>query len=365
MNIGFFTDTYFPQLNGVTYAVSQWKAELERRNHKVFVFYPEGDYSPKEGEISSISVDFPYYDEYRIGLPNIIKMRKIAKKLDVIHLHGTFSMALAGVGFSKRYDIPCVITYHTPIDLYLDYITKNSYAKEALKLAYKKYERVLIEQCSIITVPSETTKREMEKEGYKDIVVISNGVDTRTFHEADPTRFKAEHKIGSGRVIGYTGRNSYEKHLEDLIEFSDRFDGTILIGGKGPAQDYFRKLARSKKNVRFLGFLERSRMAEFYSALDLFVIPSVVETQGMVVLEANCCGTPAIGADSLALKDTIESGVNGYRYKQGDIDDLERVIGKAYSNMEKLKRGCEKKTKEHSLEAVGERLIGLYESLLK
>ena len=64
MKIGFFTDTYFPQINGVTYTISLWKKELEKLGHEVFVYYPDDEsYTPARNEVPLPS--FPYRQRTR------------------------------------------------------------------------------------------------------------------------------------------------------------------------------------------------------------------------------------------------------------------------------------------------------------
>ena len=46
MRIGFFSDSYFPEIDGVTYTLKSWKKELEGRGHEVYIIYPNGDYEP-------------------------------------------------------------------------------------------------------------------------------------------------------------------------------------------------------------------------------------------------------------------------------------------------------------------------------
>jgi len=88
----------------------------------------------------------------------------------------------------------------------------------------------------------------------------------------------------------------------------------------------------------------------FYTCLDVFVFPSQAETQGLVALEAMACGTPVVGADALALKDTIQEGMNGYLYECGNRKDLLDKIKKAYNNRDKLSKSSKEYVQEHSVE---------------
>jgi len=364
MKIGFFTDSYFPQINGVTYTIQLWKKELEMQGHEVFVYYPQSkEYKPRKNEIPLKSLPFWFYKGYKIGLPS---QGRIEKDLDVIHIHGLFSMAAFGLAMGRKMDIPCILTYHTPADMYLRQLSSSETMQEVMRIGYSKYEKELLERCQLITVPSGVIKKMLKKKlkgKVGKIVVLSNGIDTGFFREMDPKRFRKKYGIPDGKMIGFTGRHSYEKHIEELIQLADRFDGTVAIAGDGPQREHFEGLAEGKKNIKFLGFLPREELPVFYSCLDILCFPSRVETQGLVVLEANACGTPVVGADALALKETIKNGTNGYKYEPGDVDELARKIGLVYDNIGKLRRSSLKHAHKESVGKSIEKLLKLYKKV--
>lgn len=368
MKIGFFTDTYFPQINGVTYTISVWKRELEKLGHEVFIYYPDDEnYKPGKNEVPLPSFPFIFYKGYRIGIP---WMNKIRKDLDIVHIHALATMADLGLAVARKQKVPCVQTYHTPPDQYMYEIlpVNNELVQEALKVGYYKYEKALLKRCDLLTSPSEEIIEMLKKRPgikLKRAVHFSNGIDLEYFKPADGGDFRKRYKIPAGKVVGYTGRHSSGKHLEDLIGFADRFDGEVLIGGDGPMTEKYMKLAEGKKNIRFLGFFPRKDLTEFYSLLDVFIMPSTVETEGLVVLEANACGTPAVGADAMALKSTIKSGVNGYHYTPGDLDSLEESVKKAYKNLKSLRKSSKEFVKDRSAANTVKRLVKLYGEVLR
>lgn len=364
MKIGFFTDTYFPQINGVTYTVELWKRELEKLGHDVIVYYPkDAGYEPKEGEVPIRSFPFLFYRGYNIGFPSF---KRIAKDLDIAHIHGFVSMAMLGLSVSRKQKIPSVLTYHTPPDFYLQHISSNELILESLKVLYYKYERELLERCSLVTAPTEEIMEMLKRrmgDRISKAVYFSNGIDTDLFKRTDAADFRRDFSVPRGRVLGFAGRHSAEKHLEDLIGLADRFDGTVLLAGEGKQHEEYVRMAEGKGNVKFLGFLPRERLPEFYSCIDVLVMPSTAETEGLVVLEANACGTPAVGADAMALKDTIEEGVNGYLYKPSDLGGLEEKVEKAYRNLDELKAGSQKRARERSVKKTAKRLDEIYKRL--
>lgn len=370
MKIGFFTDTYFPQINGVTYTLSLWKRELEKIYGKenIFIFYPKSEYKGDVNEISLPSVKFRLYDGYKISLPSA---KPINLDLDIIHVHGLYSSAIFGILLAKQQNIPCIITYHTPTHLYTHYGTNllSPYLPESsikrisnvLQKGLTKWERFVLKFCDLITVPSYTIAEYLKEQGIENIKVVSNGIDINLFK---PVKLKKEKE----RCIGYCGRIGYEKHLEDLIYLSEKFDGEILIAGEGPAKEYYeklyKKLSKSKSNrIKFLGKIPHEELPKFYSKLDFLIFPSVVETQGLAAVESMACGTPVIGADALALKETIKNGKTGYLYKPGNVDELFIKIETAYKNREILSKNCAAEAKKHTVENTINELRKIYEEI--
>jgi glycosyltransferase involved in cell wall biosynthesis len=365
MKIGIFTDSYFPQINGVTYTLSLWKRELEKLGHEVYVYYPnDKGHTPGKNEVPLRSIPFIFYKGYDVGLPSRSKVRD---DLDIIHIQSPASVGLFGFFVAKKRDIPCIMTYHTPPDKYLKEILpmSNEMVRESLKVAYYRYEEELLKGCNMITAASEIIIDILKERLGKNLskaAYFSNGIDPGFFKEASGEKFKKDYKVPEGKVLGFAGRHTEGKHVEDLINLADSFDGAIVISGEGPSTKKYKKLAKGKKNVMFIGFMDRDRMCEFYSAIDILVLPSTAETEGLVVLEANACGTPAVGADAMALKTTIRDGLNGYHYKPGDIKDLLDTIDKTYKDMDKL--DPKKMAEEKSVEKTAKKLVNIYGELL-
>ncbi len=358
MKIGFFTDTYFPQINGVTYTIDSWKKELEKLGHEVYVYYPSAQgYYPRKREHEFSSIGFPLYKGYRIAFP--LGITKKCSNLDIVHIQGTFTMAAAAWHASKKLRIPKIFTYHTPLEMYSFYFGKNIFSQNLVKL-YSYWEKRLMNACDFITVDSNTIKRNLEKRGFENIETIPSGVDVKFLKPQKKEIFRKKHNISSKKVIGYCGRIGLEKNLDDLIKIAPFFDGEILIVGNGPAVDYYKNLARKFRNVKFLDFLKREELPYFYSALDIFVHPSKVETFGIVALESMACGTPVVGANALALKETIQNNKTGYLYESKNIPELLEKIQKAYKNRARLQKKCRVYAKEYSVEKFGK----LYEGLL-
>ncbi len=362
MNIGIFTDSYFPQVNGVVYTIAEWKKRLQEY-HDIYIYYPKAEgYEPEKNEYPFRSFEFKFYKGYHVAFPTSLSEK--ARHLDICHIHALFTMGMAGMYVSKKFKLPRILTYHTPADDYINYITRKEPLRSTLMKFYNYWEKKLLNSCDMVTCPSNTIRNRLLEKGVKEVTVLSNGVDVDFFHYVNPDKFKERFGIGD-RVLGYCGRFGYEKHLEDLIDLADSFDGDIVLAGKGPAKEHYVELAKDKKNVKFLGFLTREELREFYSSLDLFIFPSTAETQGLVALESMACKVPVVGANALALKDTIEDGVTGYLYESGNVQQLREMVDKAYGDRARLSKNCIRNVQQHSIDNTIKKLLEIYESLAK
>lgn len=359
MKIAMFTDTYFPQINGVTYTISLWKKRLEEKGHQVKIFFPNSDYEPDENEIPLKSISLPFYDGYKIGFPE--KIRSHLKDVDVIHTHTPFSLGAMGAYYSKKLNVPKITSFHTPPEEYINYLPGSSVLKYPLIPIYHYWEKKFMSNANVVTAPSKVIKERLEKKGIKNAYILKNGVNREFF---SPTEKDLDIETDSRYIIGYSGRHGKEKNLSDLIEVAENLNNIdIIIGGDGPHRKEYEKMARDIDNIHFLGFLEREKLPTFYSTLDVFVFPSLTETQGLVGLEANACGTPIVGANKKALKETIKEGVNGYKYEPGNIEDLEEKIKMVLNNKDSLAKKSLDYSKKHSIDKTIEELTNHYKRI--
>lgn len=169
----------------------------------------------------------------------------------------------------------------------------------------------------------------------------------------------------------YVGRLSKEKKIETLLKSakqlnSRRDDLRFVIAGGGPADAYYREMARKLRlhNIEFLGPVSRQALPRVYAASDVFCIPSTFETQGIVALEAMATGKPVVCADYLALKTLIVNGKNGEKFRPGDYDECSRKIEKALNNVDTYNYGAVQTAMKFSPKVVTDKLVDVYNSLL-
>ena len=362
--IAAFTDTYLPTVNGVTYSISDVRERWRELGERMDVVFPDSSaYDPEPGEHPVRSVPFPFYDGYRLGAPRIPES---LPAVDVVHAHTPFAVGLAATRFARRTDAPLVATYHTPAGEYAPYLAPLEGLSSPIARLTTRYERRFYDRADLVCVPSEWGRRQLEDRlGVSTPTrVVPNGVDTTRFRPVDATAFRERYDL-EGTLVGYTGRHSREKNLEELLYAAAGLeDATLVLSGDGPARPALEAASGTLDlEVRFLGMLERSELPAFYAALDAFGFPSPVETQGLVALEAIACGTPVVAARAGALVETVADGRTGYHYPPGDTRAFRRALQRALTERGRLEATCLARREEISLSAAATRLREVYAGL--
>lgn len=365
-HVATFTDTYLPTVNGVTYTVASWRDQYTDRGGRMDVVYPRADgYEPGPHEHPVTSMDFPFYDGYRLGLPRI---PDAVEDADVVHTHTPFGVALGGLRLARRNGTRLVASYHTPTSEYAEYLLPSNVGVETLRRTCRRYERWFFDHADVVLVPSQVTAEHVRRLGVTTTVeVLPNGVDTDRFQPVDPSSFLTRHGLPTDKpLVGYTGRHGHEKHLDDILSAAADLDVAVVFGGDGPAREDLESTAVEQGvEAYFLGFLDRVELPAFYSALDVFAFPSPVETQGLVALEANACGTPVVGADSGALADTVDEGKTGYRFPTRDVDGLRQAIESVLDNHDGLRDTCLSRRDEIGVDDAVDRLERVYDDVTR
>ena len=192
-----------------------------------------------------------------------------------------------------------------------------------------------IKDSEYFLIASNVVKRSMMFSGVKEnqMFLAPYGVDFNKFE------FIQKQPLKSPLKLVYVGQVNYRKGIHHLLKVMERFgDGQVelyLAGGYSEStpiyQDY-----KDKKNIHFLGFVTRDVLASLYQKSDVFVFPTLGEGYGLVILEALSCGVPCIVSDLAGGDDAIIEGVNGFKFKAGNDDDLYSKIKWFLDNPEQM-----------------------------
>lgn len=123
---------------------------------------------------------------------------------------------------------------------------------------------------------------------------------------------------------------------------ADIKDSFLVFAGDGPLRSKLEAEASSlgvANRVRFLGFVNQTKLPPIYRSSDLFVLPSEYEPFGVVVNEAMLCGCPVIVSNRVGARfDLVEPGSTGFIYPVGDVGALSGLLREMMSSRERLKR---------------------------
>lgn len=360
-----FTDTYLPTINGVSYTVNTWRQRWRRRGGRMPLVYPrDDDYRSEPGEFSVSSAPFPFYPGFRLASPTVPPAVRESNP-DVVHAHTPFALGLAGKRFAAAADAPLVASYHTPAGEYAGYISETF--EGPISWTADRYERWYFGAADAVIVPSETAAEAVDA-GETPIHVVSNGVDTERFTPADEEcvdAFRERFELPRGPLVGYTGRHGHEKRLVDILEATAELDVGVVVAGDGPSRPRLQRRSSERDDVYFLGFLDRETLPTFYAALDAFVFPSPIETQGLVALEAIACGTPVAAADDGALSETVSDGETGSHFPPGDVDAFRKAIERTIDSADRLPTDLSTRRRRLDVARSIDTLESVYETVIE
>lgn len=321
MKIGFFTDGYLPQLNGVATSVEGWTEAIRKLGHKVYVIAPSFPNYKDEGEdiIRVPSVRLLKQPEIRLGFPlskkSISQIYKL--KLDVIHATSGGSISTLGLIVARAKKIPYVFTYYTRFNHYTHYLFNGKIIKPQM---VEFLSRIFCNKCDLIIAPTQAIKDELLSFGVKKpIAIVPSGVDTAKFKKQEKGFLRKKTGIKKGKILLFIGRLEKEKSVDFLIKafaqihFYDSQTNLVLIGD-GKEEPKLKKLAKKlkvEKNVYFAGLIDRKDIGKVYQDAEIFVFASQTETQGMVILEALASGLPIVAVNDSVYDGIIEDKING------------------------------------------------------
>lgn len=329
MRIAYFTDTYLPQVNGVTNTLSRLVHYLNQKQIDNLIFAPGEESIQHETAVdTSFSFRFFLYPECRLSFPNLFRIRNVLDRFkpDLIHCVTPFNLGLCGLKYAKDHQIPFVASYHTNFDQYLDY-----YNLKFLHNLIWEYMVWFHNQCLVNFAPSEDTLTILKKKGITNTELWSRGVDTQFFH---PSKRKLALRESWGAndklVILYVGRLAPEKNLQQLITsfkfLQKKYPQKIhlVITGDGPMDCALKQ--ENLKDVTFTGYKKGEELAEIYASSDIFAFPSCTETFGNVVLEAMASGLAVLGMASGGVKEIINHGHNGLLADVDQINNFQEML---------------------------------------
>lgn len=326
LRIALVTETYLPEVNGVALTLARLVDGLRGRGHDVQVVRPRqgrldrARQAPELSETLTAGLPIPGYPGLRLGLPCRRTLQRLwaANPPDIVHVATEGPLGMAAVAAASALGLPVSSGFHTNFHAY-----SSHYRLGWLRGVVTRHLRRFHNRTGLTLAPTEEVARQLTNDGYRNVTVLSRGVDTDLFN---PRRRSPALRLSwsadeRALVVAYVGRLAPEKNLSlvtatfDAISARHRDARLVFVGG-GPLFDSLNKQPHPR--WVFAGIRHGEDLATHYASADLFLFPSLTETFGNVVPEALASGLAVVAFDCAAAGDLIDDGVNGRVVGVGD-----------------------------------------------
>lgn len=315
MRLSLVTETYFPQVNGVSRTLGQLVAHLTATGNTVQLLLPNYGTPPvHEPSVVVPSLTLPFYKELHLPVPPCWGALKAmdAFRPDLVHVATEATLGFPALRHARKRGYPVVSSFHTNFDQYSDH-----YGLGLAKGTIWRYLRWFHNQTRETYVPSRAAIANLADRGFERLVLWPRGVDSGLFRPDRPGRARVREALGFGPddvVITYVSRLAVEKNIGYLTEalaevVSQRPKVRLLFVGDGPAREEVESVLGD--HASFVGYRTGEDLADHYSAGDLFAFSSLTETFGNVILEAMASGLPVVALRAGGPGDIVLDGETG------------------------------------------------------
>lgn len=283
------------------------------------------------------SLPIPKSGGWYTAFPTVKELKKVfqEEKIDVVHVLLPMYGGIIAIKAARSLGIKVVAHSHSqPENLFMD---MPKIIRPTLDNLWNKYLSWLYGQAELLIYPTDMARGLLEKLNHKKqpSAVVSNGINLGEFKPREIGDFYERYKIPADKIkLLFVGRLFPEKSVDTLIKaipyiIKQHPNTHAMIVGGGHLRPKLEKLARTlgvEKNVTFLGLVSEEDKILAYNASDIFILPSLAELEGMVVLEAMACGKPIVVSDAPMSASRYFVDGNGFLFRAEDHADLAHQV---------------------------------------
>ncbi|MDK2948217.1 MAG: hypothetical protein PWQ63_1377 [Methanolobus sp.] len=299
--------------------------KLRKTTYKNYQYDNVKIYFPKYFNIPFFYKNFRFVWSY-LETKAIVKLfKKEGISFDLIHAHFTWPSGTVAVSLKQHFNVPVIITSHTNRTLYKELKRKNT----NYITTWKKTDAII-------------------RVSKKDIpLFIDSGVDRNKIYHIvngyDPLKYFPMSKekaretlnlpqdvkiiVNISRLYEVKGQTYLVKAIKEVIQKES--DCICYIGGNGPEKEKLKNeiidLGLHDK-VHLIGFVPDDKMCLWINACDVFVLPSLNETNPTIMFECLGCNKPFVGTKVGGVPEIITSDDYGLLVEPGDSNDLAEKI---------------------------------------
>ncbi|WP_052959107.1 glycosyltransferase [Methanoculleus sediminis] len=357
MKVMVVTPYFYPHMGGVQKYVYEIGTRLQRQfGHDVTVVC--SNWSREENAVRTDRIDgltvirLPYRFKVSSTPVNLAWKRALQQIIgsvrpDVVNAHMPVPfIADAAARASAGMRVPYVLTYHNDLtgsDLLTRVFGRCYYpllGSQTLRLA-----DIIVATSEYYAGRSPHLSKHRRKLRY-----AAPGVDLERFGGDRSDFLRRKYRLDGEKILLYVGhldRESRHKGVHYLIRAMKTVRASmgakLILAGRGNYIDHYRELAAGEgvlEDVIFAGFVPEDEMPLYFNSADLLVLPSCdrAEGFGMVLIEAQACGTPVIGTEIGGIPYAVEDGATGLLVPPGDAAGLAAAAIKVLGDRDLYRR---------------------------
>ena len=336
ITIGIFTDSFFPNMDGVCMVVDNYAKRLCKFAN-VIVFAPkingkEYDDSKHEYKIIRCKSKKIFFLDYSLPLPKLDKkfMKELKKtKLDIVHIHSPFSLGKVGIKYAKKHNIPVIGTMHSQFRQDFERAVKiKSFANFLNSFLIRTFNKC--DECWAVN--REVARIFYEDYKYKEMPrVMDNATEMLPLKDSSGaiSLINKKHNIKKDeKVFLFVGRINNLKNvfflansLKILKDKNPDFKFRMLFVGSGQDEEELKNIINQNNQEEYITMCgkvtDRKLLASYYKRADLFLFPSLYDASSIVQIEAASQGTPTLFLRGAATSATVTDNVNGFVSENG------------------------------------------------
>ena len=367
MRVAIVTESFLPNVNGVTNSVLRVLEHLRRTGHEVLVIAP--DTPPGEPPADRVhdgvrvhrvpSMMFPKVTSLPLGVPRprmVGVLRGFAP--DVVHLASPALLGYGGLLAARHLGVPTVAVFQTDVAGFAE-----SYGAGVMSRAAWAWTRHLHAKADRTLAPSSAAIESLAAHGIPRVHHWGRGVDVDGLRAVGARRRTAGAVVARGSpIVGFVGRLAPEKHVERLAGLARRDDLQLVVVGDGVDRP---KLERLMPTAVFTGALYGPELAAAYASMDVFVHAGEHETFCQTVQEAMASGVPVIAPDAGGPRDLVSPMHTGLLLGVQDFEArLPGAVDHLLAERQRYSLAARRNVLSRTWPVVCDRLLGHYDEVL-
>lgn len=368
MRVAIVTESFLPNINGVTNSVLRILEQLSSSGDQALVIAPAAAQTPTTyagHQVKTVPV-INAQNFLPTGMPMGLPQKRIKHLLDgfapdVIHLASPFALGSYANKVAKQLNIPTISIYQTDLGGFAKQYGFGIAQHSLQKILYKIHS-----QTDRTLAPSTAACLDLHLAKVPEVYLWRRGVNTELFNPSKRCQtLRATWKNGESDkiIVGFVGRLAQEKRVADLKVLQSNPNIKLVIVGDGPHRN---KLEQQLPEAIFLGFKAGEELAQIYASFDLFIHPGPNETFCQAVQEALSSGIPAIVPLTGGPADLVAHGRTGYVIDIADPIKLNQTVNlhHARTDRKQMRIAARDSVSMRTWNRINEELKGHYQAVI-